>query len=206
MNHLPAVFKPFLVLGLALTLTPVAGLWLATQTPCQATRAVAKAVSTELRETFNPGKLVRWGQSALALPAQVGNLFKPEEPTVNAEALGAFNMRLSWQIRRYHDLYFDQVSAGEHTVVAYEIGADGHVYNARIVPEYTSAPLDTAQLAVETVRNLDNRLPSLPADVRSVSVMELFWHGGRLDSEGSMVDYLSTLPDGRLIQPRTGSL
>ncbi|AGY59476.1 hypothetical protein [Gloeobacter kilaueensis] len=202
MNHLRPAVRPLLALSLVFALSPFAVRWMAVHTPEQTARALADAGWLELRDTFNPLKLVRWGQSALALPDALAALFRSEAETVPCEqSLSTFNLELSRQIRHYHDIYFNESGGNEYTVVAYDIDADGHVYNARLLPEYTTAPLDVAQRAVETVRDLDNNLPALPAGVRSVTVTELFWFGEPLGSTSSMVGYLSSLPDGRLITP-----
>lgn len=200
------VFKPLLALSLALALSPLAVRWVESHTFDEAAQSLGDAALTELRDTFNPGKLLRWGETALSLPGAMAELFEAgEQPAIDQQMMANFNQHLGWQLHRFHDLYFEQAGIDEYTVVTYDIDASGHIYNVRVLPEYTTAPLDVAQLAAETVRNANGNLPALPEGVESATVTELFWTGSQLNEPESLVNHLSSLPDGRLITPQVSA-
>ncbi|AGY57530.1 PrsW family intramembrane metalloprotease [Gloeobacter kilaueensis] len=125
------------------------------------------------------------------------------KPQAAQEAQGlprSYNEYLSWKIRRYHDLYFDQVGQGQYTVVQYDIDAVGNVSNVQVLYDHTTAPSEVAELAAETVRRLDPALP-LPPGIQMVTITELFWDGSPIGSPGSLEEHLSELPDGREVEP-----
>jgi protease PrsW len=127
------------------------------------------------------------------------------KPQIAQDAKGlpsSYNEYLSYKIRRYHDLYFDQITqnSGEYTVVQYEIDAVGNVTNVQVLYEHTTAPHEVAELAADTVRSIDPALP-LPEGVQSVTITELFWDGTPLGEAGSLEERLSHLPDGREVVP-----
>ncbi len=127
------------------------------------------------------------------------------KPQIAQEAKGlpsSYNEYLSYKIRRYHDLYFDQINqnSGEYTIVQYEIDAVGNVTNVQVLYDHTTAPREVAELAADTVRSVDPALP-LPEGVQSVTITELFWDGTPLGEPGSLEDRLSHLPDGREVIP-----
>ena len=128
---------------------------------------------------------------------------QPPKPQAAQEAKGlprSYNEYLSWKIRHYHDLYFERVGAGQYTVVQYEIDSVGNVTNVQVLYDHTTAPGDVAELAAETVRQLDPGLP-LPEGIRSVTITELFWDGSPIGNPGSLENRLSELPDGREVIP-----
>jgi len=127
------------------------------------------------------------------------------KPQIAQEAKGlpsSYNEYLSYKIRRYHDLYFDQINqnGGEYTIVQYEIDAVGNVTNVQVLYDHTTAPREVAELAADTVRSVDPALP-LPEGVQSVTITELFWDGTPLGEPGSLENRLSHLPDGREVIP-----
>ncbi|WP_287130915.1 hypothetical protein, partial [Candidatus Cyanaurora vandensis] len=106
---------------------------------------------------------------------------------------------LSWKIRQYHDLYFSRVNPDEYTIVRYVIAPDGQIREAEVLPESSSTPPAVAELAAETIRDMDPLEP-LPAGIKEVVVLELFWNGTVIGDPGSLEERLSTLPDGRWIE------
>ncbi|WP_218081629.1 PrsW family intramembrane metalloprotease [Anthocerotibacter panamensis] len=106
---------------------------------------------------------------------------------------------LSWKIRQFHDLYFSQVAPDEYTVVRYVIAQDGHVREAEVLQENSTTPPAVAELAAETIRDMDPLEP-LPQGIREVEVLELFWNGTVIGKPGSLEERLSMLPDGRWVQ------
>ena len=199
MNDAHFFRKSLLALSLTVAVAPLAVQSMSMYTPCQAVHAVGEAVALELRETFYPGKLVRWAETALELPGAIAELFEAEtliEP--GALSLEGFNTSLSFQIRQYHDLYFEQIAPDEYTVVRYRIDAQGSIGEVEVLPDATTAPADVAELAAQAVRSIDS-LPALPDGVHSAVVTELFWTGGTVRGAGAAIEHLSQLPDGREI-------
>ncbi len=111
---------------------------------------------------------------------------------------------LSWKIRQYHDLYFSQVDPDKYTVVRYVIEPDGEISLAEVLPDHSSTPPAMSELAAETIRDM-NPLEPLPDGTGRVEVLELFWNGVPIERPGSLEERLSQMPDGRWVQPLTGS-
>ncbi len=128
---------------------------------------------------------------------------QPEEPVQAQQAQGiprSYTDYLSWKIRQFHDLYFSQVNPDEYTVIRYVIAQDGTVLEVEVLPESSTTPPVIAELAAETIRDMDP-LDPLPPGTGTVEVLELFWGGATIAKPGSLEERLSLLPDGRWIQP-----
>lgn len=147
-------------------------------------------------------KTQRKVEAAKPVPTPVpGPVAKKPQPAQEAKGIPhSYNEYLSWKIRRYHDLYFERVVPGEYTVVQYEIDSVGNVTNVQVLYDHTTAPEDVAELAADTVRDVNPALP-LPEGVESVVITELFWDGTPIGNPGSLEYRLSQLPDGREVTP-----
>jgi hypothetical protein len=87
-------------------------------------------------------------------------------------------------------------------VVQYKINHCGLVSNVQVLSDHTTASPDIAREAAELVYNAGT-LESLPEDIPSVTVTELFWDGRSVGRPGSLEHALSHLPDGRKIAVNT---
>jgi protease PrsW len=135
----------------------------------------------------------------------IGQKLRPQEPEVERNAKGvshSYNDYISGQLRREqekYDVYFSRLLPGQYTVVQYRISSTGEIYDVRILPEHTNAPPQVAQLALEDVLRLNPLLPP-PSQGRELLVTELFWQYEQVGTPGSLVERLSQMPDGRLVE------
>lgn len=128
---------------------------------------------------------------------------QPSQPATTAKGIPhSYNDYISGELRRQqekYDVYFSHLLPGEYTVVQYRISPQGEVYDVHIVTENTTAPEPIARLAVEEVEQLNPLLPP-PSDGQELLITELFWQYEQVGEPGSLVEKLSRLPDGRLVE------
>jgi len=133
-------------------------------------------------------------------PNQTKPTPKKTVPAEEAKGLPrSYSDYLSYKIRQFHDLYFSQSSPDEYTVVRYVISPDGRIREADYLPDNSTTPPVVAELAVQTIRDMDPLEP-LPTGTSEVVVYELFWNGAIITKTNSLEERLSMLPDGRWIE------
>ncbi|MBC7883163.1 MAG: hypothetical protein H7Y37_17875 [Anaerolineae bacterium] len=188
----------FLALGLAIVLTPVSGAMFSAIHPAQF-RDGYQALEQEITDTLNPGKLLRWAEEVSSLPENLAQLSARKTLSPETQlSLASYNNYLSAEMHLHHALYFERALPDSYTVVQYKIGRCGQVSDVQILGDHTTASPDVAREAVETVYATGD-LESLPNDIPSVTVTELFWDGRSIGSPNSLERSLSLLPDGRKI-------
>lgn len=188
----------FLALGLAIVLTPVSGAMFSAIHPAQFHDGY-QALEQEITDTLNPGKLLRWAEEASSLPQSLAQLSAKKILSPETQlSLAHYNNYLSAEMHLHNELYFDQALPDSYTVVQYKIGHCGQVSEVQILNNHTTASPNVARKAVEMVYATGN-LESLPDDIPSVTVTELFWDGRSIGSPNSLERSLSLLPDGRKI-------
>lgn len=191
--------KWFLALGVATALTPVSSLMFDAIHPPQF-QDKYQALEQEIADTLNPGKLLRWADEVLSLPQNIAqwSTSKTLSSDTPLQSLALYDSYLTYAMHRHHDLYFDQALPGTYTVLQYKIDHSGQVSDVQILNDHTTASPEVACEAVQTIYAAGT-LQSLPEDIPSVTVTELFWDGQSIGSPDSLEQSLSLLPDGRKI-------
>ncbi len=188
----------FLALGLAIVLAPVSNAMFSVMHPSQLQDGY-QALEQEITDTLNPGKLLRWAEEVSSLPENLAQFSARKTLSPEAQqSLSQYNNYLSAEMHLHQELYFDRALPDSYTVVQYKIGHCGQLSDVQVLSDHTTASPDVAREAVETVYAAGN-LESLPDDIPSVTVTELFWDGRSIGSPNSLERSLSLLPDGRKI-------
>jgi hypothetical protein len=188
----------FLALGIAVVLTPVSNAMFNAIHPGQF-QGGYQALEQEITDTLNPGKLLRWAEEAYSLPENLTRWAEGEAFSAQTEkSLSNYNNYLTSEMHLHQELYFDRALPDSYTVVQYKVSHCGQVSDVQVLSDHTTASPDIAREAMELVYAAGT-LESLPEDIPSVTVTELFWDGRSIGSPDSLEHSLSHLPDGRKI-------
>jgi hypothetical protein len=136
-------------------------------------------------------------------PDDKGTVAKQQTPKKAQRKAGvprSYSDYLSYRIRLYHDLYFDNTRPDQYTVVRYRIAPSGEIVSAEALQENSTTSPENSALAVQTIESM-GPLEPLPPGTGEVEVVELFWNGVTIGRPGSLEERLSSLPDGRWISP-----
>jgi protease PrsW len=136
-------------------------------------------------------------------PDDKGTVAKQQAPRKAQRKAGvprSYSDYLSYRIRLYHDLYFDNTKPDQYTVVRYRIAPSGDIVSVEALQENSTTSPENSALAVQTIESM-GPLEPLPAGTGEVEVVELFWNGVTIGRPGSLEERLSSLPDGRWISP-----
>jgi hypothetical protein len=192
----------FLALGIAVVLTPVSSAMFNAVHPSQFQDGY-QALEQEITDILNPGKLLRWAEEASSFPKNLARWAEGETFSAETEqSLSNYNNYLTSEMHLHQELYFDQALPDSYTVVQYKISHCGQISDVQVLSDHTTASLDIAREAVETVYAAGTLEP-LPEGIPSVTVTEAFWDGRSIGSPDSLERSLSQLPDGRKIVVNT---